>query len=232
MHLELRAVSKGFGQGNSYQQVLDGVDLDIERGERVAIIGSSGSGKSTLLHAIGGLMSIDSGSIRLGNLEISSLSSRKLIEYRRAKLGFVFQFYNLIPNLSVRENIEACHVLSRNPLDIDALIEDVGLTKHKNKIPSELSGGQQQRCSLARAIVKNPELLLCDEPTGALDSESSKSVLELIEKLNEKYHTTVILVTHNIELTKFCDRIIEIKDGRIIRNEKNLNPLKVEAMSL
>ncbi|MDO5718636.1 MAG: ABC transporter ATP-binding protein [Tissierellia bacterium] len=221
MYLVLKKVNKSYGDGANYQSVLKDVNLEIEKGEMAIILGPSGSGKSTLLNIIGGLDFVDSGEVYLEDLCVTDLNKDKIIDYRRDHIGFVFQFYNLVPNLTVYENIEVCKFLTKNPLDIDELLENLDLIPHKNKYPSQLSGGQQQRCSLARALVKNPDLLLCDEPTGALDSKSSLNMLELLEKINKIYDTTMLIVTHNEAIKSICNRIIEIKDGMIVNNSIN-----------
>lgn len=185
------------------------------------IQGTSGSGKSTLLNCIGGLDVMDSGSVKVDNKEIFGLKSSDLSDYRRDNLGFIFQFYNLIPNLTVRENIQVCQYLANDPLDMDDLLEILGLEEHKNKFPSQLSGGQQQRCAIARALIKNPKLLLCDEPTGALDSKTSKDILVLLEKVNKKYGTTMLIVTHNNSIKNMVHKVIVIKDGMIVKDYNN-----------
>ncbi len=230
MFIELKDVCKSYGTDAAVQRVLEKVELHIERGERCAILGPSGSGKSTLLNVIGGLDTVDTGLIQVGNLYITQLKPKELVEYRRKCLGFVFQFYNLVPNLTIRENIEVCKFLTSKPLDIEELMEVLGLLAHQNKYPAQVSGGQQQRCSLARALVKNPELLLCDEPTGALDSVTSGEMLELLEKVNETYNTTMLIVTHNDVIRQMCHRIVEIKDGKVVKN--GLNPEIIPAVRL
>ena len=197
MYLEVSGVKKSYGEGGSYVQVLKGINTGVEKGQMCVIQGTSGSGKSTLLNCIGGLDTMDSGSIKVDGTEIFGMTSDQLANYRRDNLGFIFQFYNLVPNLTVRENIQVCEYLTDDPLPMDDLIETLGLTEHQNKFPSQLSGGQQQRCAIARALVKNPKLLLCDEPTGALDSKTSRDILVLLEEINEKYGTTMLIVTHN-----------------------------------
>ena len=218
MYLKVENICKSYGEGLSMQQVLKDVNLELERGERVIILGPSGSGKSTLLNIIGGLDEADSGNIYLEDLCITSLKNDHLIDYRRDHLGFVFQFYNLIPNLTLKENVELCALLSKDPLEVDDLLKKLGLWDHRDKYPSQVSGGQQQRCSLARALVKNPDLLLCDEPTGALDSKTSQEMLELLERLNQDYQQTMLIVTHNRGIEGMCHRTIELKDGKILRN--------------
>ena len=195
------------------------------------IQGTSGSGKSTLLNCIGGLDEVESGSIKIDGSEIVGLKGDKLSDYRRESLGFIFQFYNLVPNLTVRENIQICQYIAEKPLDIDELLETLGLTEHQNKFPSQLSGGQQQRCAIARALIKNPKLLLCDEPTGALDSNTSRDILVLLEKINEKYGTTMLIVTHNNSIKNMVHKVIIIKDGLVkkeYRNEKRIPAAELE----
>jgi len=221
MYLEISNLKKSYGEGGSFIQVLKGIDLGVEQGEMCVIQGTSGSGKSTLLNCIGGLDTIDSGSVKVDGHEISGLKQEKLSDYRRDYLGYIFQFYNLVPNLTVRENIQVCEYLTQNPLQIDELLEILGLTEHQNKFPSQLSGGQQQRCAIARALIKNPKLLLCDEPTGALDSATSKEILILLEKVNKTYGTTMLIVTHNNSIKNMVHRVIKIKDGNISKNYLN-----------
>ena len=197
MFVEVSDVRKSYGQGGSFVQVLNGVSTRIGRGRICVILGPSGSGKSTLLHALGGLDTVDSGRICIDGKEITRLNPEELADYRRDTLGFVFQFYNLIPDLTTEENIQVCSYLSQSPLAMQELLDTLGLTEHRNKFPSQLSGGQQQRCAIARALIKNPGLLLCDEPTGALDTKTAKEILILLEKINQRYGTTMLLVTHN-----------------------------------
>ncbi len=221
MYLEINGLKKSYGKDTSYVEVLRGVSASVGRGQMCAIQGASGSGKSTLLNCIGGLETIDSGSVKVDGREISGLKPKELSEYRRDNLGFVFQFYNLVPNLTVQENIEVCAYISQAPADIDELIELLGLSGHRNKFPSQLSGGQQQRCAIARALVKNPRLLLCDEPTGALDSRTSRDILILLEKINEKYGTTMLIVTHNNAIKNMMHKVLVVKDGLIISDYEN-----------
>ncbi len=221
MYLEIRDVKKSYGEGESYLQVLKGITGGVEKGQMCVIQGSSGSGKSTLLNCIGGLDGIDSGSIQVDGKEISGLKQEALSDYRRDNLGFIFQFYNLVPNLTVRENIQVCEYLSDDPLPMDELLETLGLTEHQNKFPAQLSGGQQQRCAIARALIKNPKLLLCDEPTGALDSKTSQDILILLEKINEKYGTTMLIVTHNNAIKNMVHKVIHIRDGLIHKEYEN-----------
>ena len=221
MYLEVSGVKKSYGEGGSYVQVLKGINTGVEKGQMCVIQGTSGSGKSTLLNCIGGLDTMDSGSIKVDGTEIFGMTSDQLADYRRDNLGFIFQFYNLVPNLTVRENIQVCEYLTDDPLPMDDLIETLGLTEHQNKFPSQLSGGQQQRCAIARALVKNPKLLLCDEPTGALDYNTSKEILKLIETVNHKYGNTIVMVTHNDAIKDMADRVVKLRDGMIRRNYQN-----------
>ena len=221
MYLEVKDVKKSYGKDNSYIQVLKGISTSLEEGQMCVIQGTSGSGKSTLLNCIGGLDTMDSGSITVDGTEIFGMKPNQLSDYRRDNLGFIFQFYNLVPNLTVRENIQICEYIVDDPLDIDELLETLGLTEHQNKFPAQLSGGQQQRCAIARALVKNPKLLLCDEPTGALDSKTSRDILILLEKINEKYGTTMLIVTHNNSIKNMVHKVIIIKDGLIKKEYEN-----------
>lgn len=221
MYLEVSEVKKSYGEGGSFVQVLKGISTGVEKGQMCVIQGTSGSGKSTLLNCIGGLDNMDSGSIKVDGTEIFGMTSDQLADYRRDNLGFIFQFYNLVPNLTVRENIQVCEYLTDDPLPMDDLIETLGLTEHQNKFPSQLSGGQQQRCAIARALVKNPKLLLCDEPTGALDSKTSRDILVLLEEINAKYGTTMLIVTHNNFIKNMVHKVIFIKDGLISKEYEN-----------
>ncbi|MCR5501925.1 MAG: ABC transporter ATP-binding protein [Lachnospiraceae bacterium] len=230
MYLEVRNVKKSYGSGGSYVQVLKGVDTGVEKGQMCVIQGTSGSGKSTLLNCIGGLDTMDSGSVKVDGIEVFGLKKEALSDYRRDNLGFIFQFYNLVPNLTVKENIQVCEYLTDDPLDMEELLEVLGLTEHQNKFPSQLSGGQQQRCAIARALIKNPKLLLCDEPTGALDSNTSRDILILLEKINEKYGTTMLIVTHNNSIKNMVHKVIFLKDG-VVRNEY-LNETRIPASEL
>lgn len=221
VYLEIKDVKKSYGEGGSYVRVLKGVNTGLERGQMCVIQGTSGSGKSTLLNCIGGLDVMDSGSIKVDGKEVFGLKGDALADYRRDNLGFIFQFYNLVPNLTVRENIQVCEYLTKDPLNIDELIETLGLSEHQNKMPSQLSGGQQQRCAIARALVKNPKLLLCDEPTGALDSATSRDILVLLEQINEKYGTTMLIVTHNNSIKNMVHKVIYLKDGLVKKEYMN-----------
>ena len=230
MYLEMRNVKKSYGEGGSYVQVLKGVSTGVEKGQMCVIQGTSGSGKSTLLNCIGGLDTMDSGSIIVDKTEIFGMKNKNLAEYRRANLGFIFQFYNLVPNLTVKENIQVCEYLTKNPLDLNELMDVLGLTEHQNKFPSQLSGGQQQRCAIARALIKNPKLLLCDEPTGALDSNTSRDILMLLEQINQKYNTTMVIVTHNNSIKNMVHKVIFLKDG-LVKSEY-INENRVSASEL
>ena len=221
MYLEIKDLKKSYKSGEESVLILKGLSASVDKGKMCVIEGPSGSGKSTFLNCIGGLDDADSGSITVDGQEVVGLSAAKLSLYRRENLGFIFQFYNLVPNLTVRENIEVCRYLSPNPLDIDEMMESLGILAYKNKFPSQLSGGQQQRCAIARALVKNPKLLLCDEPTGALDSVTSRSILMLLEEVNRKYGTTMLIVTHNNAIRQMVHQVIEIRDGRITKNYEN-----------
>ena len=230
MYLEVKDLKKSYGKDSSYIQVLKGISTGVERGQMCVIQGTSGSGKSTLLNCIGGLDEMDSGSVKVDGTEIFGMKPSALSDYRRDNLGFIFQFYNLVPNLTVRENIQVCEYLSDNPLDMNELLETLGLTEHQNKFPSQLSGGQQQRCAIARALIKNPKLLLCDEPTGALDSKTSRDILVLLEQINEKYGTTMLIVTHNNSIKNMVHKVIIVKDGLIKKDY--LNETRVPAAEL
>lgn len=221
MYLEVKNVKKSYGKDSSYIQVLKGVSTSVEKGQMCVIQGTSGSGKSTLLNCIGGLDTMDSGSVTVDGKEIFGLKPLELSDYRRDNLGFIFQFYNLVPNLTVKENIQVCSYLTDDPLDLDELLEVLGLTEHKNKFPAQLSGGQQQRCAIARALIKNPKLLLCDEPTGALDSKTSRDILILLEEINKKYGTTMLIVTHNNSIKNMVHKVIIIKDGLVKKDYEN-----------
>lgn len=230
MYLEVKNVKKSYGKDASFIQVLKGITVNVEKGQMCVIQGTSGSGKSTLLNCIGGLDLMDSGSVLVDGQEIFGLKPDALADYRRDNLGFIFQFYNLVPNLTVEENIQVCEYLSDNPLDMDELLDTLGLSEHRNKFPSELSGGQQQRCAIARALIKNPKLLLCDEPTGALDSKTSRDILILLEKINEKYGTTMLIVTHNNAIKNMVHKVIIVKDGLI--KEDYMNETRIAAENL
>lgn len=223
MHLVMKDIHKSFGEGENRTEVLHGVTAGVKKGEICVLLGPSGSGKSTLLNIIGGIETVDFGVIRVGSEVMTGLPEKKLSDYRRRHLGYVFQSYNLIPNLTAKENIEVGAYLSDDPLDTDEILHLLGLWEHKDKIPNQLSGGQRQRVAIGRAIVKKPDILLCDEPTGALDYATSKEILQLIETVNRKYGATVVLVTHNGALKNMADQIILLRDGRITENIPNEN---------
>ncbi len=221
MNLKINNIRKFYGDGSSRVQVLTGINFQVEEGKICVLLGPSGSGKSTLLNIIGGIEQADEGCVDIGGVCTSHMNEAKLSDYRRHNLGFVFQFYNLIPNLTVKENIEVGEYLSKNPLPIDDLIKTLGLWEHKDKFPNQLSGGQQQRCAIGRAMVKNPEILLCDEPTGALDYNTSKEILGLIEEVNQKYHNTIIIVTHNDAIKGMAHKVLKLRDGKIVKEYDN-----------
>lgn len=228
MFLEIQGIKKHYGEGDSRVEVLRGIDISIAHGEFCVLLGPSGSGKSTLLNIIGGIDQADEGSITIQGEKIADMNEKKLTLYRRKHLGYIFQMYNLIPNLTVRENIEVGAYLSDRPLDVDELLETLGLTKHTHKLPNQLSGGQQQRCAIGRAIIKNPDVLLCDEPTGALDYVTSKEILKLIETVNQKYGNTIIMVTHNDAIKNMADRVVKLRDGQIRKNYLNEEKIAAE----
>jgi putative ABC transport system ATP-binding protein len=228
--VEINNIKKHFGYGENKIEVLKGINLEIEKGEMCVLLGPSGSGKSTLLNIIGAIEYADDGYIAINGEKTKLMNEKQLTMYRRKHLGYVFQMYNLIPNLTVRENIEVGAYLIDNPLDIDELMATLGIADQANKLPAQLSGGQQQRTSIGRAIVKNPDILLCDEPTGALDYNTSKEILKLLEDINQKYGNTVIMVTHNDAIKNMADRVFTLHDGEIRKNYVNEN--KVTAKDL
>ena len=228
--LQISGLKKSFGSGENRTEVLRGLDFTVTKGEICVLLGPSGSGKSTLLNIIGGIDNADSGYIAINGEKTVDMDEKTLTQYRRKHLGYVFQMYNLIPNLNVKENVEVGAYLSDSPLDVDDILKTLGLYEHRHKLPNKLSGGQQQRTSIGRAIVKNPDILLCDEPTGALDYKTSKEILKLIEDVNQKYGNTVIMVTHNDAIKNMADRVIKLRDGMIRKNI--VNDVKVPAMEL
>ena len=230
MFLEIKNLKKSFGTQANRTEVLKGIDFAVEKGEICVLLGPSGSGKSTLLNIIGGIDSADSGYISINGDKLKDMSEKKLTQYRRKHLGYVFQMYNLIANLNVKENIEVGAYLSDNALDIDELLHTLGLYEHRYKLPNQLSGGQQQRVSIGRAIVKNPDILLCDEPTGALDYNTSKEILKLIEDVNKKYGNTIIMVTHNEAIKNMADHVIKLRDGAVRHNDINTNKVSAEEL--
>lgn len=219
--LEISELKKSFGSGETRQEILRGVNFSVRKGEFCVLLGPSGSGKSTLLNIIGGIDVQDSGTITINGERLREMDEKALTAYRRLHLGYVFQTYNLIPNLNAKENIEVGAYLSKSAVNLDELISVLGLTEHQYKYPNQLSGGQQQRVSIGRAIVKNPDLLLCDEPTGALDYKTSKEILQLIENCNKKYGNTVIMVTHNEAIRSMADHVIKLRDGLVRSDERN-----------
>ena len=225
MFLEIKGIRKSFGAGDSRVDVLKGLNLEIEKGEFCVLLGPSGSGKSTLLNIIGGIDVADEGSIIIEGEQLEDMTEKKLSLYRRKHLGYIFQMYNLIPNLTVRENIEVGAYLSDRSLDVDELMRTLEIYEHRNKLPNQISGGQQQRTAIGRAIVKNPDILLCDEPTGALDYRTSKEILKLIETVNRKYGNTIIMVTHNDAIKDMADRVVKLRDGMIRKNYRNEHKL-------
>ena len=231
MFIEISDIRKSYGTGESRVDVLKGISFGVEKGEFCVLLGPSGSGKSTLLNIIGGIDDADSGYISIGGEKIENMREKALTDYRRRHLGYIFQMYNLIPNLNIKENVEAGAYLSDHPLDVDDILKTLGLYEHRHKLPSQLSGGQQQRCSIGRAIVKNPDILLCDEPTGALDYNTSKDILRLIETVNKKYNTTIIMVTHNEAIKDMADKVVKLRDGmirKIVTNEHKLTANELE----
>ena len=228
--LEIKNIKKHFGEGESRVEVLKGIDIEIEKGEFCVLLGPSGSGKSTLLNIIGGIDAADEGYISINGEKTADMNEKALTLYRRKHLGYIFQMYNLIPNLNIKENIEVGAYLSDNPLDVDDLLKTLGLYEHRHKLPNQLSGGQQQRTAIGRAIVKNPNILLCDEPTGALDYNTSKEILQLIEDVNKKYGNTIIMVTHNDAIKQMADRVVKLRDGMI--RKTYLNETKLTAAEL
>ena len=230
MFIEIKGIKKSFGSGESRADVLKGIDIDIDKGEFCVLLGPSGSGKSTLLNIIGGIDSADEGYISIDGEKTADMNEKALTLYRRKHLGYIFQMYNLIPNLNIKENVEVGAYLSDSPLDVDDILKTLGLYEHRHKLPNQLSGGQQQRTAIGRAIVKNPDILLCDEPTGALDYKTSKEILQLIETVNRKYNSTIIMVTHNDAIKNMADKVIKLRDG-VIRKQY-INQTKIAAADL
>lgn len=230
MFVDIHGLCKSFGEGENRVNVLKGIDLSIEKGEICILLGPSGSGKSTLLNIIGGIDCSDKGYISIEGQHIADLDEKELTQYRRKHLGYIFQMYNLISNLTVRENIEVGAYLSDHPLDVDELMKILGIYEHRHQLPNQLSGGQQQRTAIGRAIVKNPDILLCDEPTGALDYHTSKEILNLIETINQKYGNTIVMVTHNDAIKDMAHRVVRLKDGKIRSNI--INKKRIHAVDL
>lgn len=227
-YIEFENAVKSYGSGNAKINALSGVNFYIDKGEFCILLGSSGAGKTTLLNMLGGMDTLTSGKIIFDGKEISALSKRELIDYRRHDVGFVFQFYNLLPNLTALENVEIAAQLCSNPIPAKEAIEMVGLNDRKNNFPAQLSGGEQQRVAIARALAKNPRLLLCDEPTGALDYKTGKAVLKLLYNLSRERSTTVVIITHNQAIAPMADRIIRIRSGKIESNEINAEIIPID----
>ena len=232
MFIDIKDARKHYGEGETLVNALDGVSLSLGEGKIYVILGPSGSGKSTLLNMIGGLDSLDSGEITISGRNISRSDKKKMTDYRRENVGFVFQFYNLIPDLTVQENIQVVADIAKQPMDIEEVMKALDIDKYKNRFPKELSGGQQQRVAIARALIKNPKILLCDELTGALDSKSSRNVLKFIEKVNEQFKTTIIIITHNEAIADMADTVIRIKDGQVASCTNNGNKRSAEELEL
>lgn len=232
MFIDIKDARKHYGEGETLVNALDGVSLSLGEGRIYVSLGPSGSGKSTLLNMIGGLDSLDSGEITISGRNISRSDKKKMTDYRREDVGFVFQFYNLIPDLTVQENIQVVADIAKQPMDIEEVMKALDIDKYKNRFPKELSGGQQQRVAIARALIKNPKILLCDELTGALDSKSSKNVLKFIEKVNEQFKTTIIIITHNEAIADMADTVIRIKDGQVASCTNNGNKRSAEELEL
>ena len=228
--VKLENITKIYHMGEVEIRAVDGIDFSIQKGEFVVIVGPSGAGKTTVLNILGGMDTASGGRITVDGQDITKYSERQLTGYRRDDIGFVFQFYNLIPNLTALENVEMALQICRNPLDARAVLKEVGLEERMDNFPAQLSGGEQQRVSIARALAKNPKLLLCDEPTGALDYKTSKEILCLIEQINQKYGNTVIMVTHNDAIKNMADRVVKLRDGQIRKNY--VNETKIAAADL
>lgn len=227
-YVEFKNVCKTYQSGDVKVEALKNASFEIDKGEICVIVGQSGAGKTTLLNILGGMDKLTSGEIYLDGTDIAKLGKKQLATYRRQDIGFVFQFYNLIPNLTAIENIEIASMLSKNPMDPEAVLEQVGLKERRSNFPAQLSGGEQQRVSIARALAKNPKLMLCDEPTGALDYETGKSVLKLLQDCSRERGMTVVIITHNTALTAMADRIIKVKNGEIssVRMNDNIVPIE------
>lgn len=221
MFLKVEGLKKSYKTGDVTTTVLKSVGMNLDKGEIGVILGPSGSGKSTLLNIIGGVDRSDAGAVSVDSIEVTKLNDSKLTDYRRENIGFIFQFYNLIPNLTVGENIEVVSNISKAPLDTDEVLEAVGMKDKKNRFPRELSGGEQQRVSIARAIVKNPKLLLCDEPTGALDFTTSREILKLLQKINKQFGTTILMITHNSAISAMSNRVYRVRSGEIVESIVN-----------
>lgn len=221
MFIELKNAVKKYGKGEAEVYALDHAQLELEQGKICVILGPSGSGKSTLLNMLGGLDTLDEGSLTVAGLKVTELSPNGRTDYRKDDIGFVFQFYNLIPDLTVEENIEVVSDISEKPFDMDEVLTALDIAKYRRRFPKELSGGQQQRVAIARAMIKNPKLLLCDELTGALDTKSSRNVLKFVEKMNRQFGTTIVIITHNEAIADMADRVIYLKDGKVCETRDN-----------
>lgn len=229
-YIEFNNVKKIYKSGEVETKALDGVDFNINKGEFVVIVGASGAGKSTILNILGGMETVSSGKVVVDGKDISKYSQKQLTEYRRYDIGFVFQFYNLVNNLTSLENIELATQISKNPLDPDKVLDSVGLKDRKDNFPSQLSGGEQQRVSIARALAKNPKLLLCDEPTGALDYNTGKAILKLLQETNKESGMTILVITHNMALAPMGDKVITVRNGKVQAIVENENPTPIEGI--
>jgi putative ABC transport system ATP-binding protein len=227
MFVKVENLKKSYKTGAIKTDVLKGIGMELEKGEIGVILGPSGSGKSTLMNILGGIDRCDAGKVVVDGSDITSLKDDKLTDYRRENIGFVFQFYNLIPNLTVGENIEVVSNISKSPLDTDEVLKAVGMLDKKRRFPRELSGGEQQRVSIARAVVKNPKLLLCDEPTGALDFTTSREILKLLQKINKEFGTTILMITHNTAISEMANRVYRVRSGEIV--DMNINETIIPA---
>ena len=232
MFIEIKNARKHYGEGDALVKAIDDINLSLDEGKVYVILGPSGSGKSTLLNMVGGLDSLDDGEIIISGRNISRADKKSMTEYRREDIGFVLQFYNLIPDLTVQENIEVVADISNNPLNINEVMEELGIASYKNRFPKELSGGQQQRVAIARALIKNPKILLCDELTGALDSKSSRDVLRVIEKINSSFKTTIIIITHNEAIAHMADTVVRIRDGKVADCIDNKQKMSADELEL
>ena len=230
--VEFEKVSKIYHTGAVEIPALRDATFQVEKGEICVIVGASGAGKTTLLNILGGMDTLTGGTVKLDGRDISRYDRRQLTEYRRHDVGFVFQFFNLIPDLTVEENIQVASDIASNPMDLDTLLQDLDIAKYRSRFPKELSGGQQQRVAIARAVVANPKLILADEPTGALDSKSSRSVISLVDQINRTYKTTTVIITHNEAIRDVADRIVRIRDGKVVSNQLNPNRRKAEDIDL
>ena len=228
--VKLEQVTKVYHMGEVEIRAVDGIDFEINKGEFVVIVGPSGAGKTTVLNILGGMDSASSGKVLVDGKDVAKYNQRKLTSYRRDDIGFVFQFYNLIPNLTALENVELALQICKNPLDALTVLKEVGLEERKGNFPAQLSGGEQQRVSIARALAKNPKLLLCDEPTGALDYQTGKAILKLLQDMCREKGMTVIVITHNTAITPMADRVIRIKNGKVASMQMNPEPVPVETI--